>query len=137
MSERDAITYPPADAHLLRQLVAQGVARRLGVAQEHGVVRLVEDWVVGASVPNTHRALEDDAMLRLPDLRCDARAGPSGSCRPASTHRALEDDRLLFFQSTSMTGMPAIAEFGSSCAPEFTVSFAPMTIATSVSGNRG
>ena len=31
-----------------------------------------------------------------------------------------------------MTGMPAIAEFGSSCAPEFTVSFAPMTMATCV-----
>ena len=37
-----------------------------------------------------------------------------------------------FAFQTSMTGMPAMALFGSSCAPEFTVSFAPMTMATCV-----
>ena len=60
---------PRTPKGLLRQLVAQGVARRLGVAQEHRVIRLVEDWVVRTSIPNTHRALEDDRLLRLPDLR--------------------------------------------------------------------
>ena len=64
--------YPRGRHNLLRQLVAQGVARRLGVAQEHRVIWLVEDWVVGASISNTHRALQDHALLRLPDLRTDA-----------------------------------------------------------------
>ena len=35
---------------------------------------------------------------------------------------------------TSSTGMPAIGEFGSSCAAGFTMSFEPMTMATSVEG---
>merc|ERR1712196_637853 len=62
-------THPPrTPTALLRQLVAQGVARRLGVAQEHGIIGLVEDGVVRTSIPNTHRALEDDGLLRLPDL---------------------------------------------------------------------
>ena len=56
----------------LRELVPEGVAGGLGVAEEHGVVRLVEDWIVGASLSNTHRALQDHALLRLPDLRTDA-----------------------------------------------------------------
>merc|ERR1719409_606192 len=64
-----SITYPRGrPPTLLRQLVAQGVARRLRVAQEHGVIRLVEDWVVRTSIPNTHRALQDHGLLRLPDL---------------------------------------------------------------------
>ena len=63
---------PRTPKGLLRQLVAQGVARRLGVAQEHRVIRLVEDWVVRTSISNTHCALEDHALLRLPDLRTDA-----------------------------------------------------------------
>ena len=63
---------PRTPTGLLRQLVAQGVARRLGVAQEHGIIGLVEDGVVRTSIPNTHRALEDDGLLRLPDLRTDA-----------------------------------------------------------------
>ena len=68
-----SITYPRGrPPTLLRQLVAQGVARRLRVAQEHGVVRLVEDWVVRTGIPDTHRALQDHALLRLPDLRTDA-----------------------------------------------------------------
>ncbi len=40
----------------------------------------------------------------------------------------------LDFQ-TSMTGIPAMAEFGSSMADELTISLAPTTITRSVSGN--
>jgi hypothetical protein len=39
----------------------------------------------------------------------------------------------LAFQ-TSSTGIPAIGEFGSSCAAGFTMSFEPITITTSVCG---
>jgi hypothetical protein len=40
----------------------------------------------------------------------------------------------VFAFHTSSTGMPAIGLVGSSCAAGFTMSFAPITIATSVAG---
>ncbi len=40
----------------------------------------------------------------------------------------------VFAFHTSSTGMPAIGLVGSSCAAGLTMSLAPMTIATSVSG---
>ena len=41
----------------------------------------------------------------------------------------------VFAFQTSNTGIPAIGLLGSSCAAGFTMSFAPITIATSVAGN--
>ena len=115
----------------------------LASPKEHGVVRLVEDRVVGASISNTHRALEDDRLFSFPHL---------DECMPAMALFATPRDAPLFTVSFAPITMATCEEIkfvfllrvpnlddtpstrrqlewrGSSLAPnEFTVSLAPMT----------
>ena len=47
----------------------EGVARLLGVSQQHAVVRLEEDRVVDGRVSDSQRSLHHDRLSRLPNAK--------------------------------------------------------------------
>jgi hypothetical protein len=46
----------------LLQFGQQNVAHFLGVAQQHGRVGIVEDWIIDGGVANTQRSFHDDDL---------------------------------------------------------------------------
>ena len=114
----------PATRNLLRK-AEQDHERSRRESQLPDDVRATErlddvlDALLGVAEEHLAVVLEEQRVLH---------AGVAGG------HGALEDDDVACAFQTSSTGMPAIGTVGSSAAAGLTVSLAPMTRTTSVSG---